>query len=129
MYSVLRARREWDPVIKSRILTEMAAAGANVSAISRRHGVAQSLLYRWRKDAVIASVNACAFVPVVIDAPEPAVSPVPVTAPDCGCRCHASTAMPVLTVEVVLGPRRVVRVREGIDAADLKRIVAALEAS
>ena len=114
----MRARREWEPEIKRRILSEMALAGANVPAISRRHGVAQSLLYRWRQDAMIASV----FVPVVIAAPEPSA------APETANRCRHGSAGAAPTLDVILGGNRVVRVREGIDAADLKRIVAALEA-
>ena len=42
----------------------MAAPGANVSAIARQHEVAQSIIYRWCKDA--AATEAKEAMPVFI---------------------------------------------------------------
>ena len=50
-FSVVAARRMWSRAEKQSIVEETLVPGANVSAVARRHGVAQSLLYRWRKDA------------------------------------------------------------------------------
>ena len=50
-FAVVAARRLWSGADKQSIVDETLVPGANVSAVARRHGVAQSLLYRWRKDA------------------------------------------------------------------------------
>jgi transposase-like protein len=70
IFTVVATRRDWSPSEKRAILAEMAVPGANVSTVARRYGVAQSLLYRWRKDAAAAergtAASAPAFVPVAI---------------------------------------------------------------
>ena len=60
------ARREWSESDRQRIVQEALVPGANVSAVARRNGVAQSLLYRWRKERVEArtKTDAPTFVPV-----------------------------------------------------------------
>ena len=57
-HSVLRTRRDWSPAQKRAIVAETLVPGANVSAISRRHGAAQSLIYQWRKTFGPAVVHA-----------------------------------------------------------------------
>jgi transposase len=47
-------RRIWSASDRQRIVGEAAVPGVNVSAVARRNGVAQSLLYRWRKEAAAA---------------------------------------------------------------------------
>jgi len=42
-------RRRWSRDEKARIVEETLAPGAVVSEIARRHGVAQSLLFTWRR--------------------------------------------------------------------------------
>jgi transposase len=77
-YAALSTRRAWSPSEKRAIVSESSTPGASVSAVARRHGVAQSLLYRWRKDAAVGAGTAPAFVPVSIAAlPQPgrALSP------------------------------------------------------
>nr|WP_165388509.1 transposase [Sphingomonas populi] len=46
-----RANRRWDPREKARITAESFEAGANVSAVARRHGVSLGLLHYWRRTA------------------------------------------------------------------------------
>ncbi|WP_370655829.1 transposase, partial [Paracraurococcus lichenis] len=43
------ARRRYSPEEKVRLLAEVAAPGARVSEVSRRHGICASLLHRWRR--------------------------------------------------------------------------------
>ena len=52
---IASTRREWAAGDKRRILAQAGEPGANISEVARRNGVAQSLLYRWRKDAAIAA--------------------------------------------------------------------------
>ena len=67
MFTALSSRRIWSLAEKRSILAEMAAPGAIVMEVARRRGIAQSLLYRWRSDAVAAAAKAPpAFLPVSI---------------------------------------------------------------
>ena len=54
-FTSLVARRMWTDDDKRRLVAEMSVPGANVSEIARRHGVANSLLYRWRLEAELAA--------------------------------------------------------------------------
>ena len=115
------ARREWAGSDKQRILAEAAEPGANVSEVARRNAVAQSLLYRWRKDAAIAAQRRKAFVPVTVSssaAPETHATPPTL----------AAELSVVNTIEILLANGRLVRASAGIDTAALARIVSALEA-
>ena len=44
-------RRRWSKDEKSRIVEETLMPGAVVCEVARRHGVAQSLLFTWRRQA------------------------------------------------------------------------------
>ena len=48
-------RRRWSKDEKARIVEETLAPGAVVSEVARRHGVAQSLLFTWRRLARTAA--------------------------------------------------------------------------
>ena len=71
---VASTRRSWTPEQKQSILAEAMNPATTVSAVARRHGVAPSLLFRWRREALDAERAAAlppqpAFVPVCL--PEP----------------------------------------------------------
>lgn len=57
-----RVRRNWSEAFKTRLIAETLAAGANVSAIARREGIAPSQLFGWRRQAIhkgmVAGLNA-----------------------------------------------------------------------
>jgi transposase len=119
VFTALAARRSWSLAEKRAILDEMAVPGAIVMEVARRHGIAQSLLYRWRTDAAAAAAKLKpprVFVPVAIEAPL-ALPP------------GHSSSMPALAtiIEIDLVGGRTVRVTADIDAAALTRIVATLE--
>ena len=114
-FAIVAARRMWGRAEKQSIVGETLVPGANVSAVARRHGVAQSLLYRWRKDATGSVRPASTFVPVAIAAPAPAV-----VAPPKPMRSGS--------IEVVLANGRLLRIGADVDTVALVRIIAALEA-
>ena len=114
-FAIVAARRMWSPAEKQLIVDETLVPGANVSAVARRHGVAQSLLYRWRKDAIGSVRPASTFVAVAIAAPAPAV-----VAPPKPMRSGS--------IEVVLANGRLLRIGADVDTVALVRIIAALEA-
>ena len=109
----LSTRRDWSPSEKRRIVSEMVLPGANISGLARRHGVAQSQLYQWRKvfapDATSTPASSN-FLPVVV-----AVAP----------PCQLVT--PTTLIEIVLDGGRVVRVGTDVDVSKLVAIIAALE--
>lgn len=107
-HEVLRTRRDWSASQKRSIVAETHAPGANVSAIARRHGVAQSLIYQWRK-IFNPSGASPAFLPVAIAAPAP-IEP-------------ANSSM----IEVVLANGLRVRTDAGADPVKVARLIAALD--
>ena len=71
-------RREWPPEIKAEIIAESYSGTGTVSAVARRHGLAPSQLFTWRrqlrkelesKGQTLPSVadEAAKFVPAVIE--------------------------------------------------------------
>ena len=111
----------------------------NVSAVARRNGVAQSLLYRWRKDAAavpmvpgaaqtkpapqdLPPTASPAFVPVALLAAPP--DPTPVSTPP---PAPPTPPQQPSLIEITLAGGRTVRVSADVDASALARIVAALE--
>jgi transposase len=95
---------------------------ASVSSVARKHGIAKSLLFRWRKDAGLAGKldgKASAtrrFLPVRL-------------APGTGsATVSAASTSSVQSIEIVLANGRLLRIDPLIEAAVLTRIVTALEA-
>jgi transposase len=129
-YTTLSARRIWSLSEKSAILAEMAVPGAVVMELARRHGIAQSLLYRWRQDAATAALltatavkPAPTFVPVVLNAAPAAPLPRPARQ-----RGEPAVAGPLASIiEIDLAGGRTVRATADVDVGALARIVAALE--
>ena len=50
-------RRRWSKDEKSRIVEETLMPDAVVCEVARRHGVAQSLLFTWRRQARVAELS------------------------------------------------------------------------
>ncbi|WP_294536084.1 transposase [uncultured Rhodoblastus sp.] len=64
-------RRRWSDDERARILAESFEAGANISAVARRHGVHGGLLHSWRKKARMRADEAAQtdpplFIPVAV---------------------------------------------------------------
>jgi transposase len=71
---VAGTRRSWTREQKLGILAEANNSAMTVSAVARRHGVASSLLFRWRREALDAEPTAArppqpAFVPLCLPGP------------------------------------------------------------
>src|ERR1700736_2353311 len=45
---IVTRRRKWTPEEKATLLAEVEAEGGRVSAVARRHGISNSLIYNWR---------------------------------------------------------------------------------
>jgi transposase len=59
-------RRRWTREEKARIIAESVEAGANISEVARRNGVARGLLTAWRRQFAAARSKAPSFLPVQI---------------------------------------------------------------
>jgi transposase len=92
-------RRRWSDEQRERILGEAFRSGARVCDVARRHDVARSLIYQWRRAALRQAEPV--FVPaVLVDAP-PEQAPDPIAAvvldlPDGGRLKIFASASPAL---------------------------------
>ena len=68
---VAETRRRWSPEEKQAIVAEASASCTNVSAVTRRHDINPSLLFRWMKSQKGTEADrraASAFLPVALPA-------------------------------------------------------------
>ena len=119
----IERRRRWSKDEKARIVEETLAPGAD--EVAQRHGLAQSLLFTWRRLAHrgTATRDGSILLPVEIDttAPPPgseaARPPRPAT--------NGRRAKPGL-IEIELGSGSRVRVDTDVDADALRRVLSVL---
>lgn len=127
---VATTRRSWSRQQKRAIVAEVDVDGATLSQVARRHGIAPSLLFRWRRSlgsvtgrrqatsGIAASTPATpGFVPVMLAPPAAAINP------------PSPAALPSRpgAIEVVLEGGRRVHVGADADMGLLVRVVEALE--
>ena len=121
-------RRRWSQQDKVRIVAETNEPGTMIRAVAARHGVCESLLFTWRRQAregllgpalaspVFVPVQALASASTVVgpldERPRPALA-------------SRSAGSPVL-IEIELGNGRQVRVGSDVNLAALRRVLAAL---
>lgn len=117
---VAETRRRWTAEERRQIVAE--SGTAPVSVVARRHGVAVSLVFRWRRQAGLPGKRAevmkagTEFVPVMLTAPAAPVAPLETPrAPDGGL------------IEIELASGRRVRLSGPVDVQALKRVIAVLE--
>ncbi len=112
---VADARRRWSDEEKQAIIEE--SKSAPVARVAKKHGVATSLLFRWRKmqGIRVRSVSARpsddkTFIPIALPA-----------------AVEAAAARSEGSIEIVLGGGRRVIVGADVDTCALRRVIAALE--
>jgi transposase len=117
-------RRRWRDEEKLRILAELDEPGARFNDVARRHDVSRGLLWQWRdaqrRGKLVAET--AGFVPLRIVPELPAPEPqglVPAASIDPENEADNR-------IEIVLPDGTAVRVAEGISAAVLRRVLAAL---
>jgi transposase len=112
-------RRRWSRDDKMRIIEETLAPGAVVTEIARRHGIATSLVFTWRRRARLATVTSAGprLVPVQVAA----------AAVESLRTIEAPAAMPARKrrglIEIELGDGKRVSVDENVDAEALGRVL------
>ena len=110
-------RRRWSRDDKMRIIEETLAPGAVVTEIARRHGIATSLVFTWRRRARLATVASAGarLVPVQVATAESVQS---IEAP---AAILARKRRGVIEIE--LGDGKRVSVDENVDAEALGRVL------
>jgi transposase len=100
-----------------RIIEETLAPGAVVTEIARRHGIATSLVFTWRRRARLATVASAG----------PRLVPVQVAATESVQSIQAPAAIPARkrrgVIEIELGDGKRVSVDENVDADALGRVL------
>ena len=111
-------RRRWSLPDKLRIVEETMQPGVTVTEVARRHGLAPSVVFTWRRlarEGRLGNAAGPAFVPV-------GITPVPLqTAPG------ASPPRRSGLIEIVLGRGRRIRVDREVDAEALRRVLQVVE--
>lgn len=123
-------RRPWRDEEKLRILAELNEPGVTFSEVARRHDVSRGLLWQWRdaqrRGRLVAETPG--FLPLQV-VPDLAVSAPPGgSGPPSAAGPPAVEDEPDERIEIVLPDGTAVRVAEGISAATLRRVLAALRA-
>jgi transposase len=119
---VAETRRRWTAEERRRIVAE--SETAPVSVIARRHGIAVSLVFRWRRQAGLPGKRAgvkkadAVFVPVMLAAPP---------APEAPLETPRVQALDSGLIEIELAGGRRVRLSGPVDVQALKRVIAVLE--
>ena len=113
---VVDTRRRWSEEERQRALED--TKSASVSSVARKHGVAKSLLFRWRKEAGLSAKrrSIAPFVPVRISA-APAIN-LPSSAPP------ATPEPGSIEIEFVDGTK--LRVNGAVKSEPLRQVIAAL---
>jgi transposase len=116
-------RRRWSVVDKLLIVAESHEPGALISGVSARHGVCESLIYSWRRQAregVLVAPEMPVFMPVqMLETPEP-------TAPARLSSSPPPARPPSGLIEIELGNGQQVRVGSDVNLAALRRVLTAL---
>ena len=122
----IERRRRWSRNEKARIVGETLIPGAVVSEVARRHGVAQSLLFTWRRLARTtepARRDGSILLPVEIDA---TALPPSSEATRPSRPATSKRRMRSGVIEIELGSGNRVRVDNDVDADALRRVLSVL---
>ena len=113
---VAGTRRSWTREQKQAILTEAKNPATTVSAVARRRGIAPSLLFRWRREAL--DTERAAALP-----PQPAFVPLCLPGPVSTGSCER-TQSGIIEIELATGHR--LRADASVDIGVLRTLIEAL---
>ena len=110
-------RRRWSLQDKLRIVDETLQPGVTVTEVARRHGLAPSVVFTWRRLAREGRLGDAGptFMPVEITPVPRQTTPI------------ASPALRTGLIEIVLGRGRRIRVDREVDAEALRRVLQVME--
>ena len=110
-------RRRWSLQDKLQIVEETLQPGVTVTEVARRHGLAPSVVFTWRRLAREGRLDDAgpSFMPVEI-------TPVPARAPSV-----TSPSRRTGLIEIILSRGRRIRVDREVDAEALRRVLQVME--
>jgi len=115
-------RRRWSYDEKVRLVEETLQVGETVCGVARRHGLAQSLLFTWRRQARQGRLGGKAIPALVPVEIAPAPAPALTCAPQPPSSPPAQRARSGI-IEIELGGGCRVRVDRDVDAEALQRVL------
>lgn len=124
-------RRDWPPEVKISIVAESYSGLETVCAVARRHGLAPSQLFGWRRELrkqmearglMLPAAPASLFVPAVIE-PSPSNDAAPPAK-----RSHRRRRSPASAVELEIDGVAV-KIARGADKRVIAAVIAALKAT
>jgi transposase len=119
-------RRRWSQQDKVRIVAESHEPGSMIRAVAARHGVCESLLFTWRRQAREGLLGPAAESPVFVPVQALASASTAVSSLDERPRPASRPAVAPGLIEIELGNGRQVRVGSDVNLAALRRVLAAL---
>jgi transposase len=119
-------RRRWSLQDKVRIVAETNEPGSMIRAVAARHGVCESLLFTWRRQAREGLLGPAPESPVFVPVQALAPSSTAVAPLDERPRRASSSRPTVAPGLIELGDGRQVRVGSDVNLAALRRVLAAL---
>jgi transposase len=117
-------RRRWSIADKLRIVAKTREAGARISVVAARHGVCESLVFTWRRQAregVLVAPEMPVFMPVKM-----CETPLPTTMNAPSESLSPLARPPSGLIEIELGNGRQVRGGSDVNLAALRRVLTAL---
>lgn len=131
LLEVSERRRRWSFEEKARIVEASFESGVSVCSVTRRHGLAQGLLFTWRRQAregwLGGNEQAPVLVPVAIT-PEPSPAFPALRSGDPGAQAQPRRPWRKTgVIEIDLGGGRRLTVDRDVDATALRRVLDALE--
>lgn len=122
-------RRRWSTTEKLRLVAETQEAGSAVRAVAARHGICESLLFTWRRQAREGTLAAAPDLPVFVPVQMVGATRTSPSAPDSYPRRPPSPSRPAAAtgvMEIELANGQHVRVGSDVNLSALRRVLAAL---
>ena len=123
-------RRRWSLRDKLRIIDDTREPGARICDVAARHGVCESLVFTWRRQAregLLTDAETQVFMPVqTLGMSEPMTAVSAHQEQPAAIRSEPGRPQPGL-IEISLGDGRQVRVGSDVNLAALRRVLAALK--
>jgi len=121
-------RRQWSSEQKTRIVEETLVPGAKISEVARRHGIATSLIFTWRRRARAGELTAVAprFAAVRIAGPTPVAENSKSSCDEPSQSWPGAVGRSGL-IEIIVGGGHRIRVDASFDAGALARVLDVME--
>ena len=125
----MRRRRQHDRGFKDELIAQSLAPGASVAAIAMKGGVNANLLFKWRRERVMAKIESApaagTLLPVCVI---PDIESMPISRPPALGSTAVSRSAPPGVIEIEIAGAQL-RLRGAVDEIVLGRVLRALRQS